>query len=257
MWTFCHFGYQVGALFTRSLYGHKEWRSAYSSSVLDGKNTRFIVAAVHMCALQEIHLNLRGQRLEQSIAFTGNQPLLPFCEDAGGIAEIGMGFRTVVGFKGFNLSALWTYLGEFYLAAYLHYRSTMVYLHHIRDTSASSILGWCSHPRLSLRIHSQGELIQLYSIPLLNHCIKTIDIQGVNYTCFRLYYGRFLTLIGVKSAASAVEVIKWTCPGVCESVCQLVLNCLVMKFGTGIDLDNISDEFEGQGQRSRSRSYKM
>ena len=31
---------------------------------------------------------------------------------------------------------------------------------------------------------------------------------------------------------------------------------MVTKFGTGVDIDNISDEFAGQGHRSRSRGQK-
>ena len=32
---------------------------------------------------------------------------------------------------------------------------------------------------------------------------------------------------------------------------------MVMKFGTGIDLDNISDEFEGQGHRSKVKVIQL
>ena len=44
-----------------SLYGHREWWSVYSGFALDEKNrtcTRFSAVAEHMCASQEIHLEL-------------------------------------------------------------------------------------------------------------------------------------------------------------------------------------------------------
>ncbi len=63
--------------------------------------------------------------------------------------------------------------------------------------------------------------------------------------------------------ASAVEGIK-SVPSVCPSVRLPVIQHshgwtvwhTDLKFGGAVDLDNISDEFEGQGQRSRSPGWK-
>ncbi len=62
--------------------------------------------------------------------------------------------------------------------------------------------------------------------------------------------------------ASAVEVIKTE-----ASVCVCVLVCehshgwtnwrTVTKFGTGVDLDNISEEFNGQGRRSKVKVIQL
>ena len=42
MWTFCHFGYKVGGIFTQ-LYEYKQWWYAYSGFVLDEDSTQFSV----------------------------------------------------------------------------------------------------------------------------------------------------------------------------------------------------------------------
>ena len=64
--------------------------------------------------------------------------------------------------------------------------------------------------------------------------------------------------------ASAVEVIE-SVPSVCVSVCPCVSyhSCgwtdwdIGLKFGVGICLDNISDDFIGQGQRSKFKVTKL
>ena len=48
----------------------------------------------------------------------------------------------------------------------------------------------------------------------------------------------------------------------CVCVCQLALSLLNrlaygMNFGTGVDLDNIMDEFEGQGHRSKVKVIQL
>ena len=60
--------------------------------------------------------------------------------------------------------------------------------------------------------------------------------------------------------ASVVEVIKME-PSVCLSVCQCsdgwTVWRMVTTFGIGIDLDDLLDKFDGQGQRSKSSSWNM
>ncbi len=75
-------------------------------------------------------------------------------------------------------------------------------------------------------------------------------------------FDRFFTLIILLPPVSAVEVIKRTCLPVCLCVCLLALSGwtvwgMFKKSGTGIDLDCILDEFDGQGHRSKLPGLKM
>ena len=75
-------------------------------------------------------------------------------------------------------------------------------------------------------------------------------------------FDRFLTLIILLPPVSAVEVIKRTCLPVCLCVCLLALSGwtvwgMFKKSGSGIDLDCILDEFDGQGHRSKLPGLKM
>ncbi len=60
--------------------------------------------------------------------------------------------------------------------------------------------------------------------------------------------------------ASAVEGIK-SVPSVCVCVCQLSRDWTVWhtdpKFGMGVDTDNISDEFKGQGHSSKVKVARL